>query len=58
MSELFRGFVVKDWEGADFNYTRYRKLNKILVPKAILFMQNVRNIETSPIMVLRNEEKE
>ena len=37
MSSLFRGFVVKDWKGVDFNYSKYRRLNKVLVVKAIMF---------------------
>ena len=35
--DLLRGFVVKDWDGADFNCSKHTYLNKILVKKAVLF---------------------
>ena len=35
--DLFRGFVVKYWDGADFNCRKHTYLNKILVKKAVLF---------------------
>ena len=31
VDQLFRGFVVKDWQEANFHSTKYRILNKILV---------------------------
>ena len=35
--DLFRGFVVKDWDGPDFNCRKHTYLNKILVKKVVLF---------------------
>ena len=35
--ELFRGYVVKDWIGTDFNCTKYSELNKIIVVHAVKF---------------------
>ena len=32
---LFRGFIVKDWKGADFNCTMHTIMNKILIKKAV-----------------------
>ena len=37
MSSLFRGFVVKDWKGVDFNCLKYRRFKKVLVVKAVMF---------------------
>lgn len=31
MQELFRGYVVIDWEGTNLNTTKFKKLNKIIV---------------------------
>ena len=35
MKALFRGIVVKDWKGADFNCNKYETLNKVLVCHAV-----------------------
>ena len=37
IGEIFRGFIVKDWEGADFHCEKYSELNKILVANAVRF---------------------
>ena len=37
ISKIFRGFIVKDWKGADFNCNKYRALNKILIFNAVQF---------------------
>ena len=37
MKEIFRGFVVKDWEGSNFNCEKFRELNKVLIVNAVLF---------------------
>ena len=37
IKDLLRGFVVKDWDGANFNCIKHTSLNKILVKKAALF---------------------
>ena len=37
IKEIFRGFIVKDWEGSNFNSERFRELNKVLVVNAVLF---------------------
>jgi len=34
---LFRGIVMRDWKGANLEYRKYRKLNKILVWKCMWF---------------------
>ena len=33
MKELFRGYIVIDWEGVDLQYVKYRNLNRIIVKK-------------------------
>jgi len=35
MRELFRGFVVIDWEGTNFGSRKYRKVNKIIVQRCV-----------------------
>ena len=37
MKDIFRGIVVKDWKGADFNCTKYHKLNKIIVCHSVQY---------------------
>ena len=37
MKNLFRGFIVKDWEGANFNCVKYSQLNKIVIVNAVKF---------------------
>ena len=37
MKELFRGYVVRVWIGADMSSDKYRKLNKIIVRKCVEF---------------------
>ena len=37
MSASCKGFVVKDQKGSNFNCTKYRHRNKVLVVKAALF---------------------
>ena len=48
MKELFRGHVVRDWEGADHNEMKHRQLNKIVVKKCVEYYAacwKERNIE-------------
>ena len=35
MQELFRGYVVIDWEGTNFKNEKYKKLNRISVKRYI-----------------------
>ena len=37
MKDLFKGFVVKDWKGSNFNCSKYEVLNKILVNHAVQY---------------------
>ena len=37
MTELFRGYVVKNWIGVDMNCKKYRCLNKIIARECVLF---------------------
>ena len=35
--ESFRGYILKDWEGAHFNCNKFRDLNKVLIVNVVLF---------------------
>jgi len=35
MQELFRGYVVRDWEGTNFKSEKYEKLNRISVKRCV-----------------------
>ena len=37
MTELFRGYVVKNWIGVDVNCKKHRYLNKIIARECVLF---------------------
>ena len=37
MQELFRGYIVIDWEGTNFGNKKYKKLNKIIVKRCVEF---------------------
>lgn len=37
MKEVFRGYAISNWTATDFNSTKYRKLNKILVYKCVCY---------------------
>ena len=35
MQELFRGYVVIDWEGTNFKNEKYKKLNRIIAKRCV-----------------------
>ena len=37
MQELFRGYVVIDWEGINFRNKKYKELNKIVVKRFVKY---------------------
>ena len=37
MRELFQGYVVKVWTGANFNQNKYNTLNKIVIKHCIIY---------------------
>ena len=37
MQEIFRGYIVKNWMGANINCTKYYVLNKVLVYECVMF---------------------
>ena len=37
VDQLFRGFVAKDWKGADFHCEKYRMLNRILACYSVCY---------------------
>ena len=37
MQELFRGYVVIDWEGTNFRNEKYEELNKIMIKRCVKY---------------------
>ena len=37
MNAIFRGFIVKNWKGANFQCEKYRTVNKIVVNHSVQF---------------------
>ena len=35
--ELFRGYIVKDWVGSNFNCDKYNELNKVVIKHIVRF---------------------
>ena len=40
MDQIFRRFVVKDWKGVEFHYSKHNVLNKTLVHHLMYFHRN------------------
>ena len=37
MRHLLRGIIIKSWKGTNFETSEYRKYNKILIKKSVMF---------------------